>query len=108
MHEDIDARSLALHQLIADKIRRDPSLFLVSSAVIQRWRALVCPATHPYLDQWQQLIDSGMEACLDFATQNSEHARAMRQSSPFVGILSNKERFEFLKNWSQRRATAAT
>jgi len=58
----------------------------------------------PYLDAWQELIDAGMERCLEFALEESEKGDAMRQSSPFVGILTEDERLGFLREWRMRRS----
>lgn len=40
-----------------------------------------------------------MEMCLEFATEDSERATAIRQASPFAGILTNEERLAFLRAW---------
>lgn len=40
-HERIDARSMAMHILIADRLRQDPSLIALANEKIARWR-LTC------------------------------------------------------------------
>ena len=103
-HEEIDERSLALHQLIAEKIRHEPALLAKVETTLARWRSTVCSAPQPYLAEWSQLVSSGVGASLKMATEDTEHARALRQCSPFTGILSNQERFTFLKTWRGRNA----
>ena len=44
-------------------------------------------------------MNQGIEACLAVAVEDSQRAAALRQSSPFSGVLSNRERFAFLKAW---------
>jgi hypothetical protein len=44
-------------------------------------------------------MNQGVEACLSLAVEDSQRAAALRQSSPFSGVLSNRERFAFLKQW---------
>ena len=100
-HQEIDARSLMLHCFVADKIRRDPAQFAVARATLARWRASVDAAPQPYLERWNDLMNQGMEACLAVAVENSQRADALRQNSPFSGILTNRERFMLLKNWKQ-------
>lgn len=100
-HQNLDKRSLALHCLVAEKIRRDPSLFEKPKEVIKRWSLIVSPHSQPYLREWEKLLDQGMDACLAVATEDSERAAALRQSSPFVGILSNAERQAFFREWAQ-------
>lgn len=97
--EKLDARSLELHRLIAKKVRSDPELLGRASKTLTRWRAVVDTNTQPYLRRWEQLIEAGLEPALEMATSDSEEAKALRQASPFCGILSPKERAEFLKSW---------
>jgi uncharacterized protein YigA (DUF484 family) len=98
-HQEIDARSLALHQAVAEKLRRQPEFFMNAQATLNRWQTTVCKASQPYLQEWQQLFSCGLEASLAVATQDSERAAALRQSSPFCGILTPQERFAFFKSW---------
>lgn len=100
-HQEIDERSLALHCLVAEKIRRDPALFDRAKGTLSRWRATVCSASQPYLEEWERLMSQGVEACLAVAVEDSPRATALRQSSPFAGVLTNQERFSFLKKWNR-------
>lgn len=104
-HRDIDARSLAMHQLVAEKIRRDPALLERAKKTLARWRGMVCPASQPYLVEWERLLERGIEPCLAVATENSQRAAALRQSSPFAGLLTNQERFTFLRDWKRAHET---
>jgi hypothetical protein len=100
-HQEIDQRSLALHQLIAEKIRQDPRLFENMKRTLTLWRTIVSADSQPYLEEWERLVDLGIEECLAVATEDSERANAMRQASPFCGILTNEERWEFLLAWDK-------
>jgi hypothetical protein len=100
-HQEIDQRSLALHRLVAAKIRNDPALLDKARAILRRWRETVCANTQPYLEEWQRLIDQGADACLSVAVEDSERATALRQSSPLSCLLTNQERFRFLKEWNR-------
>ena len=98
-HQEIDARSLALHRLVAEKIRHDPSLFRHIIHTLKHWRDTVDSASQPYLAEWDRLAKLGIETCLNAGTEDSQKANALRQCSPFCGILTARERFEFLKKW---------
>ena len=104
-HHDHDKRSLALHRLIADKIRRDPILFGQVRATLAKWHEIVCLSSKPYLQEWERLMQEGVDACLAVAEEDSERATALRQSSPFCGVLTNQERFSFLKSWKHEHET---
>ena len=99
-HQMLDRRSLALHELVADKIRADPALLERARENLRRWRPTMSAGSLPYLDEWERLVGAGLEACLAVATEDSERATALRQSTPFGGVLTNVERNRFFRDWS--------
>lgn len=104
-HQEIDARSLALHRLIAAKVRREPALLDRVRLTLARWRDPGNPSrSEPYLAEWDRLVAQGLEQVLAAAVEESERAAALRQCSPFAGILSPAERFAFLKAWTASHA----
>lgn len=104
-HQDIDARSLELHRLVAAKVRREPALLDRVRLTLRRWRDPGNPSrSEPYLSEWERLMAQGLEQVLAAAVEESERAAALRQCSPFAGILSPAERFAFLKAWSATHA----
>jgi hypothetical protein len=104
-HQEIDARSLELHRLIAAKVRREPSLLDRVRLTLQRWRDPGNPSrAEPYLAEWERLMANGPEQLLAAAVEDSERAAALRQCSPFAGILAPAERLAFLKDWAARHA----
>lgn len=100
-HQNLDRRSLEMHRLVAEKIRRDPTLLGRAAEILARWRVgqRTPSESAPYLDTWQRLLDAGMEACLAVATEDSQHATALRQSSPLSCLLEPDERLSFLADW---------
>lgn len=101
-YELINARSLAMHRLIADKIRREPQLFDKPKKTLARWLDAGSPHSLPYLQEWQRLLELGIEPSLAVATEDSERAATLRKSSPFTGVLSVAERAAFLKDWEEK------
>lgn len=104
LHSEIDQRSLAMHKLVAAKVRADDQLLVQARQILDRWRQTVSPRTFVYLDEWRRLLDSGVDVLLAVATEDSERAAALRQASPLACLLSNQERFAFLKNWKAQHA----
>jgi hypothetical protein len=98
-HQEFEARSLALHRLVAEKIRRDPSLLRIARENLARWRGRATPNDLEYLGEWERLLDAGLDAALAAATEESERAKTLRQASPFAGILTPRERRAFLSAW---------
>jgi hypothetical protein len=103
-HQELDQRSLALHRLVAHKVRQDESLLLKAQSVLDHWHQTASPRTFLYLDAWQSLLDQGVHACLQGAIEESERGDALRQASPLACLLTPQERFAFLKQWKDAHA----
>jgi hypothetical protein len=103
-HQEIEARSLALHRLVAEKIRRDPSLLRIAKDNLARWRSKATPNGLEYLSEWERLLEVGLDAALAAATEDSERASTLRKASPFAGILTPSERRAFLSAWKVAHA----
>ena len=98
-HALLDARRLATHREIAKRIDADPSLLGKALGNIERWSRQM-GRTPPALAEWQGLLRTlPWERIRPLLVQDDEESRRLRQSSPFVGILTQRERMEI------RRAT---
>ena len=60
-HRLIDERSLALHRLVAQKLRADPLLLGVAKANLVRWEPSASSRLRPVLVEWSGL--AGFGAC---------------------------------------------
>jgi hypothetical protein len=107
-HPEIDARSRALQLLVAEKIRREPARFDGARAVLERWRAMASGGSQPYLLEWERLFQEGVERTLGVAVEESERADALRQCSPLACVLTNQERWAFLRDWSRQHDAQPT
>jgi hypothetical protein len=101
LHLEKHRRSLALHCLIGEKIRRDPSLLEQARATMDRWMAAKrSDRPQPYyITEWRAVIDQGIDATLALMTDPGDRATQLRQSSPFSNTLSKNERVAFLAEW---------
>jgi hypothetical protein len=91
-HRVLEARSLALHCLIAQKIMADPSLIDIARRNVAAWRKKVVGAEPLYLAEWQRILARPWPQVAGLITEQSENATRLRQSSPFAGVLSTAER----------------
>jgi len=91
-HERIDRRSLALHHAVAEKLRAEPSLIGIARENLERWAA-TAGRSAPYLDEWTRILDRPLEDVLRLIEQEGERMTALRQCSPFAGVLEPKERW---------------
>ncbi len=100
-HEWIDARSLAMCRLIAEKIRREPELFQKVLATLHRWKKIKKPIPRALLE-WENIIDhNSVEHVLEILLQNNDEGQRLRQSDPFVGIMTEAERLQILAEYEK-------
>jgi hypothetical protein len=100
-HRRIDQRSLALHRAIAEKLRADPGLLQVARDNLERW-SFRNSRPQPYWDAWRELLDRPLEAVLALLVEDSERMTALRQASPFAGVLSPAERWAIYASFDPR------
>jgi hypothetical protein len=98
LHLEKHRRSLALHRLLAERLRGNPELLGIARETLTRWFPMNRNAQQ-WFDEWRTVIDEGLDATLALMTDPGEYATNMRQSSPFTGILTNEERRDFLAAW---------
>ena len=102
-HQRIDQRSLALHRAIADKLRADPTLVAVARENLDRW-SLQSGRSQPYWDAWRELLNRPIEDLLTTIVDESERMTALRQATPFAGILSPSERWAIYARYEPVRS----
>jgi hypothetical protein len=106
MHEIIDERSLKFAEIIADLLEGDPGLMEVARGNLKRWKEQNAGELFPDLKSWEALIETGdLEVILKTLRGRSEHDTQLRQSNPFVGIITNQERWKILKEFNDSTAT---
>jgi hypothetical protein len=91
-HRILDARSLAMHCKIVQKISHDPRLLKKAKANLSRWSAKIDGPKPRYLEEWQEILEKPWPTIAEMMTSMSEDATRLRSSSPFAGILNDKER----------------
>lgn len=96
-HQWIDLVDLKMCRRIAQKVRRDPALMRIPRGNLRRWRKKLGDWP-PALREWEKILrDNPLERVLEILTQDNDDGQRLRQSDPFVGILTEEERLAFLK-----------
>lgn len=54
-----------------------------------------------YVEAWRELLDGPVDVLETFMASDTEHARSLRQASPFAGALAARERWQI---WREVRA----
>jgi hypothetical protein len=90
-HQWIDYVDLMMHRAMARKIRRRPTLFSTAGRNIARWEKNRGSCSTPLLEWKKILKENDMRAVLLMITRANEEGNRLRQSSPFVGVLTQAE-----------------
>lgn len=92
-----------LHELVADKLERDPALLRIPLENIDRWLANGHTAPHR-LEQWREIIlraqESGdaFEALLHILRNTDDSTtERLKEFAPFAGVLTAKERLTVIR-----------
>jgi len=94
----IDAFLLAAHRLALQRLREDPSRLHQAAHTLARWRTRAgATRSDPYWDEWQSLIDAGVDRLEAVVCAEDEHAAALRNVSPLGGLMTQRERGELLR-----------
>jgi hypothetical protein len=76
----------------ADRLLEDPDLVGRARARLDAWlsEGLIHPV---YGEAWRRLLTGPLDRLLDVLTRDDDDARALRQSSPFAGVLDPQTRW---------------
>lgn len=91
-HRLLEARSLAMHAVIAEKIQSDPRLLKVAHDNLERWRARWTDEPPIWHQEWRAIMQRPWPEIAAIMTEPSEEGARLRQSSPFAGVLSVTQR----------------
>jgi hypothetical protein len=85
-HRLAEARSLAAHQLIAERLALEPGLIDMARARVMSWLADGSVA-RAYALAWQELLAGDTSSIRRALVDDSERGRALRQCTPFAGAI---------------------
>lgn len=97
-HLLIEERSIVLHRTIAQRIKENPALLDVARQNLRRWA--LQDGERSYWEEWEKLIEGPLGELLAFMVSPADKARWLRQSSPFCGILSPRERWKIYESFT--------
>lgn len=104
---DDQRRSLWYHHAVAGALVADPAEVLGRARDnLESWLAKPSNRATPWLEEWQRILDEGVESVLDVMTSPTQRAADLRQSTPFAGVLARDERERVLQQWTDLRRSA--
>ena len=104
-HAEIDCRSLALAHAVVAVIDREPHREGLAKArgTCARWYR---QAPSPAIAEWLAILEQDWAAVRSALLDPGEDGRRLRQSSPFCGILSPRERWELYRQFGHEHRAA--
>lgn len=102
-HRIAEARSLAYHRAIAERLAADPAIVERARERVRGWLA-----SHPdahYAAAWSAILARAIPEIVAFLVDDGERATELRQSTPFAGALAPRERWRI---WREVRECART
>lgn len=106
-------RSLWLHRAVAGRLVEQPAAILElarQNAMRLLGQQTRYGMTTHWLQQWLQVLDSGVDDVAEILTSHSPLARELRQNSPFAGALPQETRSRvlaaFTKHWRDEHTAA--
>ena len=105
-HPRNDQRSIWLHRAIAYKLLAEPNTVLAKARQHTAWMHHD-PHTRAYAHRWDALLALPVDELARRLTENTEEMIALRQCTPFAGVLSPQERWDiyraFRHSWEVHR-----
>lgn len=99
-HSRNNWRSVQLHQAIAQKLIVSPESVLAKArkhvAVMKQ-----NPRTERYADGWTSLLDLPVPILAERLTEFTEEMVALRQCTPFAGVLTPQERWQVYRQFRE-------
>jgi DNA-binding MarR family transcriptional regulator len=92
-HEHVDLRSRELAKLIADRIARDPALVEDAKRYVERRLQSASPGERLELQEWNHVLSTmSVPRLRRFLIEDGPRATRLRQSTPFLNVLSDSDR----------------
>ena len=104
-HDQIDQRSLMLARAVVEAIDRDPARSGLERARLTCGRWLL-QSPSPAVAEWSLILKREWWEIRTFLLDPGEAGRRLRQSNPFCGVLSPRERWEIYRRFAREPQAA--
>ena len=96
-----EERSLELHRAVAARIVGDPRVVDRALGRVRGWQA--DGSVHrEYAERWRALLEGPREALLAMLVDRAEEACALRQVTPFAGVVAPRDRWRIWREVLRR------
>lgn len=96
--QQIDSFLVEAHRLAVARLRAEPDRLAEVSRTLARWRQQAgATRSDRYWDEWQALLEAGVDAIEAGACGSDDHAAALRSVSPVGTLITQRERGAMLR-----------
>jgi hypothetical protein len=97
LHRLAEERSLAYHAMVAERLESDEAVIAKARARVQQWAE--DRSVHPrWIEAWRALLRLSAADLRCALTERSEHASALRQVTPFAGVIDARTRWRLWRD----------
>ncbi len=82
---------------------RTPALLDIARENLDRW-SLAGGRSQPYWDAWREILDLPLSEIVKLLGQEDERMDALRQATPFAGVLEPRERWAIYEEFALGRS----
>src|SRR5262245_44562192 len=107
LHQLAEERSLAIHRVVADQLRAQPELLVKARRRVRSWRRQKSVADI-YVIAWEEILKRPVEAVCQVLSSRDPHAIALRQVSPFAGVVDPKTRWRIWRRVRQKHQSESS
>jgi len=104
LHHLAEQRSLAYHRLVAARLEADPAVLDAARRRVAAWVAAGTPHPH-YAEAWSAILALPLPDLLARLLDPGPEACALRQVTPFAGVVDPRARWAL---WREVRARHAS
>lgn len=97
-HMRLEERSIALHEEISRRLSARPELLEIAKENIARW--IERDGEIPPWGEWKEILSRPVLEIIEVLRSRDEKARHLRQSSPFCGLLTPRERWRIYESYA--------
>jgi hypothetical protein len=97
-HALAEEASLALHAIVAQRIRADAAVLDRARRRVDEWLRDGSVA-RVYADAWREVLSRPIDDVARLLEDRGERARQLRQTSPFAGAIAPRTRWEVWRRY---------
>jgi hypothetical protein len=101
LHRLAEERSLALHRAIAALLPQHPAILEDARWRVDRWLE-TGEIARPYAEAWREILRGSPESVVEALVDESERGRALRQVTPFSGVIDPRTRWRIWREVRER------